>query len=108
QKHDGALGKTFSLLRVSNSRVRVLALKKAEESDEVIVRLVEVDGKSAKDVRLSFGAPVISANEVNGQEMLVGKESVVDGAIVTSFSPYQLRTFAVRLVPRRGKIAAPR
>ncbi|HYY98830.1 MAG TPA: glycoside hydrolase family 38 C-terminal domain-containing protein, partial [Pyrinomonadaceae bacterium] len=35
--HAGALGKSFSLLNVSNSRVRVLALKKAEESDEVVV-----------------------------------------------------------------------
>jgi alpha-mannosidase len=107
-KHEGPLGRSFSLLRVSNPRVRVLALKKAEESDEVIVRLVEVDGKPAKDVRLSFGAPVLSANEVNGQEMLIGKATLVDGAIVTSFTPYQLRTFAVRLSPRRSNALAPR
>jgi alpha-mannosidase len=44
-KHPGPLGKNFSLLKVSNSRVRVLALKKAEQSDEVIVRLAEIDGK---------------------------------------------------------------
>ena len=56
-KHAGTLGRTFSFLRVSNSRVRVLALKKAEESDEVIVRLVEVDGKRASDVRVTFGLP---------------------------------------------------
>ncbi|HYJ46465.1 MAG TPA: glycoside hydrolase family 38 C-terminal domain-containing protein, partial [Pyrinomonadaceae bacterium] len=36
-KHTGALGKSFSLMNVSNSRVRVLAIKKAEESDEVIL-----------------------------------------------------------------------
>jgi alpha-mannosidase len=106
-KHDGPLGRAFSMLRVNNSRVRVLALKKAEESDEVIVRLVELDGTPAKDVRLSFGAPVVSANEVNGQEMLIGKASVADCAIVASFTPYQLRTFAVRLAPRRSKAAAP-
>jgi len=105
-KHEGPLGRAFSLLRVSNSRVRVLALKKAEESDEVIVRLVELDGKPANDVRLSFGAPVVSANEVNGQEMLQGKATVAAGAIVTSFTPYQLRTFAVHLAPRRSKVAA--
>ena len=44
-KHDGALGRNFSLLTVSNPRIRVLAVKKAELSDEVIVRLVELDGK---------------------------------------------------------------
>ncbi len=46
-KHAGPLGKTFSLLTVSNPRIRVLAMKKAEQSDEVIVRLVELDGKTA-------------------------------------------------------------
>src|SRR5437870_5231109 len=30
-KHDGPLGKTFSLLQVSNPRVRAMALKKAED-----------------------------------------------------------------------------
>ena len=44
-KHEGALGRTFSLLKISNPRIRVLAVKKAEDSDEVMVRLVELDGK---------------------------------------------------------------
>ncbi len=107
-KHTGTLGRTFSLLRVSNPRVRVLALKKAEESDEVIVRLVEVDGKQANDVRLAFAAPVVAAHEVNGQEMDPRNARVVDGRIVTSFTPYQLRTFAVRLAPPKSKARAPR
>ena len=34
-KHAGALGREFSLLKVSNPRIRVLALKKAEQSDEI-------------------------------------------------------------------------
>jgi len=86
----------------------VLALKKAEESDEVIVRLVEVDGKRANDVRLAFAAPVVAAHEVNGQEMEPRKVHIVDGRIVTSFTPYQLRTFAVRLAPPKSKARAPR
>lgn len=102
-KHTGPLGRTFSLLRVSNSRVRVLALKKAEESDEVIVRLVELDGKRANDVRLAFAAPVAAVHEVNGQEMEARNARIVDGRIVTSFTPYQLRTFAVRLAPTKVK-----
>src|SRR5262249_16941528 len=45
-KHDGSLGKTFSLLRLNNRRLRVLALKKSEDTGEVIVRVVELDGKT--------------------------------------------------------------
>src|SRR6266567_3103140 len=49
--HAGELGKSFSLLKINNDRVRIMALKKAELSDEVIVRLVEMDGKTADNVR---------------------------------------------------------
>ena len=67
-KHAGALGKSFSLVNLSTSRVRVLALKKAEESDEFIIRLVELDGKANAGVEIGFAAPVAAAREVNGQE----------------------------------------
>jgi alpha-mannosidase len=106
-KHAGALGKSFSLLRVNNRRVRVLALKKAENSDEVIVRLVELDGKPAQDVHIAFAAPVATAREVNGQEQPLGAATVKNGELVTSFTPYQLHTFAVRLAPSAKKVVAP-
>ncbi|HEV8384771.1 MAG TPA: glycoside hydrolase family 38 C-terminal domain-containing protein, partial [Candidatus Acidoferrales bacterium] len=106
-KHAGALGKSFSLLRVNNSRVRVLALKKAENSDEVIVRLVELDGKPAQDVHIAFAAPVATAREVNGQEQPLGAATVKNGELLTSFTPYQLHTFAVRLAPSAKKVVAP-
>jgi alpha-mannosidase len=96
-KHDGALGRTFSLLKVSNPRIQVMALKKAEKGDEVILRLVELDGRPQSDVRISFAAPITSAREVNGQEQPVGAATVSDGALVTSFGAYQPRTFALRL-----------
>ena len=96
-KHAGQLGRTFSLLKVSNPRIRVMAVKKAELSDEVIVRLVELDGKPQPAVKISFAAPIISAREVNGQEQPVGSANVAEGALVASFGAYQPRTFALRL-----------
>ncbi len=107
-RHPGALGTTFSLLKVSNPRIRVLALKKAEESDEIIVRLVELDGKPQDDVRVSFAAPITAAREVNGQEQPAGAATIVGAALKTSFGAYQPRTFAVRLAPSITKIDAVR
>ena len=107
-KHTGVLGKEFSLLKVSNPRIRVLAVKKAEHGDEVIVRLVELDGKPQRDVRISFAAPVTSAREVNGQEQPVGQATVSSGGLITSFSAYQPRTFAVRLAASATKLARVR
>jgi alpha-mannosidase len=106
-KHAGNLGRTFSLLRVSNPRLRVLALKKAESGDEVIVRLVEISGNKQDAVRIGFAANVFEAREVNGQEMPIGKARVVDGSVVASFTPYQLRTFAVRLASSATKVHLP-
>ena len=104
-KHDGALGKTFSLVKVSNPRIRVLAVKKAEQGDEVIVRMVELDGKPEPNVQISFAAPITAAREVNGQEQPVGSATVTDGALVTSFGAYQPRTFALRLAAASSRVA---
>jgi alpha-mannosidase len=105
-KHAGALGKEFSLLQVSNPRIRVLALKQAEASDEIIVRMVELDGKPQRDVRISFGAAIVSARLVNGQEQPLAGTPVNGGALVTSFSAYEPRTFAVKLAAATSKVAA--
>jgi alpha-mannosidase len=105
-KHTGALGTSFSLLKVSNPRVRVLAVKKAEQSDEIVVRLVELDGKPQNDVRISFAAPITAAREVNGQEQPVGPATIESGVLATSFGAYQPRTFALRLAPSETKVAA--
>lgn len=106
-KHPGRLGRTFSILRLNNDRVRVLALKKAEESDEMIVRIVELDGRPAPDVRITFAAPVIAAREVNGQELPLGAASISKGQLVTSLERFQPRTFAVKLAQPALKPVLP-
>ncbi len=107
-KHAGALGREFSLLNVSNSRIRLLALKKAEQGDELIARLVELDGQPQPDVRVSFASPIAAAREVNGQEQPVGPATVTGGALVTSFTAYQPRTFAVKLAAAPTRVAQVR
>ena len=107
-KHAGALGQEFSLLNVSSPRIRVLALKKAEESDEIVVRLVELDGRPQENVRVAFAVPISAAREVNGQEQPVGLATVTGGELVTSFSAYQPRTFAMKLAAARTKVGGVR
>jgi alpha-mannosidase len=107
QKHPGSLGKTFSLLRVNNPNIRVLALKKAEDGDEVVLRMVELNGATAQNVRVSFAGPVAAAREINAQEQPVGSAEVDHGALVTSFTAYQPRTFALKLAPSTQSLNAP-
>lgn len=108
-QHPGTLGTSFSLVHVSNPHVRVLALKKAEADDEVVLRMVELDGKPEQDVHVSFAAPITAAREVNGQELplaTAGEAKVVGGALVTSFTAYEPRTFALKLAPATAKLEA--
>jgi alpha-mannosidase len=107
-RHAGALGREFSLVKLSSSRIRLLALKKAEQSDEVIVRLVELDGRPQSNIKISFAAPVVSAREVNGQEQPVGPAQISGGALLTSFTAYQPRTFALKLGAPPARVAAVR
>ena len=104
-KHAGALGREFSLLKVSNPRIRVLALKKAEQGNEIIVRLVELEGRPQRNVRISFNAAIISAREVNGQEQPVASTPLNGGALAVSFAAYQPRTFAVQLSAPSTRVA---
>jgi len=107
-KHDGVLGRSFSLVKVSSPKVRILAVKKAEESDEVILRLVELAGGKEPGVHITFAAPVIAAREVNGQEMPLGSARVTDGSLETDLGPYQLRTFALRLAHPASSLTPPK
>ncbi|MGH9475973.1 MAG: glycoside hydrolase family 38 C-terminal domain-containing protein [Terriglobales bacterium] len=104
-KHPGRLGRSLSLLRVDNPRIRVLALKKAEQGQDVVVRLVELDGQEESNVHLRFATRVLSVREVNGQEQPIptlGPVHVANGAVVAGFSAYQPRTFEVKLAPLGG------
>ena len=105
-KHTGSLGKDFSLIDLNSQRIRVLALKKAETSDEIVIRMVELDGKPAQNIRVSFPAPIICAREINAQEQPIGTASIEENALSTSFTAYQPGTFAVRFGPPNSKIAS--
>ena len=100
-KHPGALGKTFSLLKVSDSNVRVTAFKKAEDSSDEVVRLVEMSGKPQRDVRISFAAPVVAAHEINGQELPVGPATFAKGELLANFAPYEIKSYGVKLASSR-------
>ena len=95
--HAGALGRTFSLVSVNNPQVEVSAVKKAEDSGEIIVRLRELRGRPAAGVRLKMAAPILSAREVNGQEEPLGPATVKDGLLTTTMGGFGLRAFALKL-----------
>jgi len=123
--HGGPLKHQFSLLRLQTAAgdtggvasVVVRALKLAEETDEIVVRLQEMNGRPA-DVRLTFGTPIAAWRELNGAEeegmalpddlaLPLGLAKVERGGLRAAFEPYQLRTFALWLGNPRERQEPP-
>ncbi len=135
-KHPGRLGKTFSLVKISNPRVRVLALKRAEASDDLVLRIVDTSGQrndgGNNHATVSFAAPIIAAHDIDAQERTVsggtsagsmkqapeqrvkagnaakpGDATLRNGALVVSLGAWEPRTFALKLGPAPARAAAP-
>lgn len=98
-KHEGALGKEVEFLSVSTDQVAVKAVKKAEETNELIVRVYEWAGQQHDKVTLTFPKRVLSAREVNGLEETIGSATTSNNTLTFSISKYQPKTFAVKLAP---------
>jgi alpha-mannosidase len=96
-KHDGKLGKSYSLLSVSSDDVLVNAVKKAESSDEIVVRVRELNGTGVDNARITFDRSIISAREINGVEETVGNTVFNGKELTVSLTPYQPMAFAVKL-----------
>ncbi len=107
--HEGKLGRSVSLLKVDSDQVAVVAIKKAEDSDEIVVRLKETTGRTASQVRLTGGiSPIIAAREVNGQERPIGAALDTHGELATEMGPFALRAFALKFAPAPGPLAPPK
>lgn len=101
--HHGRLGKRYSLLNVesdspqSKMSAMVNAVKLAEDSDEIVVRVRELMGEKHERVTISFDRPVIAAREINGGEEAIGPAMIENGQLVFSLTPFQPKAFAATL-----------
>jgi alpha-mannosidase len=136
--HRGELGREFSLLEVTTGpseaaaqrgdhppraridrtpwpRAAVQALKLAEDSEEIVIRLQELAGATAPDLEVSFARPLLAIREVDGAEKtldtppVAGSVRTLDGSVrgpaparlapsgtlLTGLAPFQPRAFAL-------------
>jgi alpha-mannosidase len=101
EAHAGGLGRSISILSLPdqsspNNQVVVTALKKAEDSDEIVLRVQELYGRPAQ-TRIKFALPILSVREINAAEETVGTFAASDGQLAIDLKRYQPRTFALRL-----------
>lgn len=99
--HVGSLSDIYSFGTINNEDVIIRAIKKAEDSDTIIVRFNEGANKHAENVRAYFGTGVESAVEVYASEEYKGEAVVDNGRLVFDLEPYEVKTFAIKLYSGR-------
>jgi alpha-mannosidase len=84
-----------SFLQVDAPNVIIEAVKQAEDSGDLIVRLYECARSSAR-ATLRFGFPVAEVAEVNLMEEEIGALALAEDAVTLEFQPFEIKTVRVR------------
>ncbi|MEI6696523.1 MAG: glycoside hydrolase family 38 C-terminal domain-containing protein [Bacteroidota bacterium] len=106
-KHSGNLGKSFSIASVSSNQVAIKAFKKAENTDDIVVRVYETKGQAANNISIKFCTTILSANELNGIEEVIGTVNYSGDSLSFNMTPFQPKTFSVKLAPTTNPVVLP-
>jgi alpha-mannosidase len=109
-EHKGNLGKSFSLVKLEkldkkNPQVKITALKMAEESNDIIIRLQDLWGELSEDqppmrfFNVEFCKANINYELVNGVENSQWSERSTDKKIVAALFSYYPEAYAVSIKP---------
>lgn len=94
--HQGVIEDNKSFISVDSANIIVEAVKKAEDSNDIIVRLFECSGAGAKtNIHFDFNVKsvqLVDLMEENGQELTIDKNSVE-----VCFKPFEIHTLKVML-----------
>jgi alpha-mannosidase len=95
ESHQGILPEFMSFVSVDKSNVIIDTVKKAEDSDDVIIRVYEAYGQRGK-VTMNFKFNPEKALECNLMEENDQRMFVKDKSIAFYIKPYEIRTFKVK------------
>ena len=91
--HEGTLGSEYSFGSLSGNAI-IRAIKKAENSEEIVIRIGESEKKEQKGVTLSLNCDILSAREIYASEEHIKDVSLVDGKLIFDLKPYEIKSFA--------------
>ncbi|WP_308636256.1 alpha-mannosidase [Paenibacillus silvisoli] len=85
-----------SLLQLDNSNVMVEAVKKAEDSEHLIIRLYEASGTRAQ-VGVSFGVACETIEETDLMERPTALLKEEAASVELSFRPFEIKTLRIKM-----------
>ena len=94
-KHKGSFGSEYSAVKINCDAVRMSAMKKAEESDRIIIRLCEYTGIKQENVEIEFPCEIAEAFEVRGDEKDIGRVQHSGRKLCIDMSENSIRSFAL-------------
>lgn len=96
EAHKGDLPNTLSLAKVDKDNVMIEVIKKAEDSDDLIVRMYEFHNKRS-NVTLEFFKDIKEIKECNLLERDLEELSPVGNKVNFTIKPYEIKTFKFKL-----------
>ncbi len=94
-KHSGKSGSQYSFVSINNDNVRITALKKSQDSDNIILRVAECSGLDQKNVEVNFDKNIISATLVRGDEVELSPYCTCDGKLKFDIGHNEIKSFAL-------------
>lgn len=85
-----------ALLSINNEDIIIEAVKKAEDNDDIIIRLYECHGNDAR-VKLNFNIDAEDIKLVNLMEEIVETDKFNKEKLELKFSPFEIHTLRVKL-----------
>jgi alpha-mannosidase len=108
EKHQGALPAEHVFVEVKPENVVLTAVKKAEDDDDLILRLYEWAGKDT-DIKIQLPPGAQSAQDADLMERPIAELSVQAGVVTVHTKPYEIKTvkvrFALPLIPWQVQLA---
>jgi alpha-mannosidase len=89
--HAGTLPREASFLSVDAANIIVEAVKKAEDGDDLIVRLYECEGRDAL-ATVAFGFPVSAVSSVDLMEENPTRLDIAADSVKVAFTPFAIET----------------
>jgi alpha-mannosidase len=91
-----------TLVESSKPNVMIDSIKKAEESDAIIIRMHETQGSST-DTTLHFGADAASAMECNLMETDEKSYKIAKSKLILKFKPFEIKTIKLNMKVSKRK-----
>lgn len=95
-KHEGAKIGELSFARLSGNAI-LRAMKKAENSNEIVIRIGEGEKKAQKNVEFSLCTEILSAREIYASEEHIDDIEIQNGKLIFDLKPYETRSFALKV-----------